>query len=210
MTSNLNKPTLVLNSGWQPITIASVRKSIVKVCTGLGNFLEPENYILHDFESWLSLTAGEDEDAIVGSSGLRMKVPEIIVLKSYSAFPTKQVKLTRRNLLIRDGFRCQYSGQKLSAREATIDHIIPQSRGGPHTWENVVICSVDVNSKKADRTPAEAGMTLLSKPIQPKWSPVYSKFSRVTMTGNYPDSWKHFIKQKENWSPEDYWEDDRR
>ena len=206
-SSNLNKPTLVLNSGWQPITIASVRKSVIKVCTGLGSFLEPESYLLHDFDSWLALDVDEDAPAISASSGLRMRVPEIIVLKSFSAFPHKQVKLTRRNLLIRDNFRCQYSGQKLTAKEATIDHIMPQSRGGKHTWENVVISAVEVNSKKAERTPEEAGMSLLSKPVQPKWSPIYSKFSRVAMTGNYPESWRHFIKQKDTWTPEDYWDE---
>lgn len=207
MKKNLNKPTLVMNSGWQPITIASVRKSIVKVCTGLAHFLDPETFILHDFNSWLDIYPGDDEDVITASNGLRMKIPEIIVLKSYSQFPDKQVKLTRRNLLIRDGFRCQYSGKKLNYREATIDHIIPQSRGGKHSWENVAICSFEINSKKANRTPEEANMKLLNKPVQPKWSPVYSKFSRFTMTGNYPDSWKNFIKQTEDWSPEDYWED---
>lgn len=206
MTQNLNKPVLVMNSGWQPITIASVRKSIIKVCNGLGHFLEPEHFILHDFNSWSNIEIRECDEVITASSGFRMKIPEIIVLKSYSAFPDKQVKLTRRNLLIRDNFRCQYTGKKLNIREATIDHIIPQSRGGVHSWENVAICSFEINSKKANRTPEEANMKLISRPSQPKWSPVYSKFSRFTMTGNYPASWKHFIKQKEDWSPEDYYE----
>lgn len=207
MSQNLNKPTLVLNSGWNPITLTSVRKSIVKVCTGLGYFLEPKSYLLHNFESWITLPVEDEDNAIVASSGLRIKIPEILVLKSYSSFPHKQVKLTRRNLLIRDGFRCQYSGKRVSAREATIDHIIPQSRGGKHVWENVVICSVDVNSKKANKTPEEANMKLLTNPCQPKWSPIYSKFSRVAMKGTCPESWNQFIKQKENWSPEDYWDD---
>lgn len=203
--TNLTKPTLVLNSGWAPITIASVRKSIVKVCTGLANFLDPETYILHDFDSWIELPVEEGKAAIRGAHDDRIRVPEVIVLKSYSAFPHRQVKLTRRNLLIRDNFRCQYTGKKLHAKEATIDHIIPQSRGGPHNWNNVVICSVDVNSKKADRTPQEANMSLLSKPKEPKWSPIYSRFSRVALNGRYPESWKNFIKEAQSWSPEDYW-----
>lgn len=203
MVSKLNNPTLVLNSGWQPITIASVRKSIVKVCTGLAFFLDHETYLLHDFDSWLELPV--QDEYIQSSNGSRVRVPQIIVLSSFSSFPDKRVKLTRRNLMIRDNFTCQYTGEKLRPSEATIDHIIPQSRGGKHIWENVVISSVHANIKKADRTPEEAGMDLLSEPKQPKWSPIYSKFSRVALSSKYPNSWRHFIKEGINFSPEDYW-----
>ena len=205
MISKLDKPTLVLNSGWQPITVASVRRSILKVCTGLAHFLETESYLLHNFDSWLTLDVKKSEEAIISSSNIRVRIPEIIVLKSYSSFPHKEVKLTKKNLLIRDNFCCQYSGKRLKPKEATIDHIIPQSRGGLHSWENVVICSAEKNFKKADKTPKEAGMDLLNNPVKPKWSPVYSKFSRVAMNGNHPESWGNFIKQIQGWSPEDYW-----
>lgn len=205
MTSNLTRPVLVLNSQWNPITAISVRKSIVKVCSGHAYFLNTKDYSIHDFESWLSTGSDENSDVIHVSNGNNVVVPEVIVLKSHVHFKNKKVKLNRRNLLIRDNFRCQYSGNKLSIKNSTIDHVMPRSKGGPHSWGNVVICSVDVNARKADRTPVEAHMKLLSVPKEPKWSPVYSKFSRIAMTSNYPKSWNKFLKGKEAWRPEDYW-----
>jgi len=205
MTSNLTKPVLVLNSQWNPTTALSVKKAIVKVCSGHAYFLNTKDYGLHNFESWLSMNPKEGEGSIHVSNGNDMIIPEILVLKSHFHFKNKKVKLNRRNLLIRDNFRCQYSGKKLSIKNSTIDHVFPRSRGGLHNWENVVICEVAVNSKKADRTPSESGVKLLSVPVEPKWSPVYSKFSRIAMTSDYPKSWNKFLKGKEAWSPEDYW-----
>ena len=128
------------------------------------------------------------------------------LLEKFDKFPQRSVKLTRRNLLIRDGFRCQYTGKRVSGKDATLDHVIPTSKGGKHTWDNLVIASLAANSKKADKTPEQAGMKLLKKPVEPKWSPVYSKFSRVSLKGSHPDSWAKFLPQEKLWHPEDYWD----
>lgn len=190
--NNLSLPTLVLNTSWQPISVVSVRKAFMKVFNDAAKLLDTETYILHDFESWAELSVFDDNKAIRHVSG-HIRTPEVVVLKNYSKFPQREVKLTRRNLLIRDGFCCQYSGKKVSAKEATIDHIIPQSRGGTTVWHNVVIASLEANAKKADKTPEEAGMKLLSVPVRPNWHPVYSRFSRIASKNLYPSSWNKFI-----------------
>jgi len=200
---HLSQPTLILNSAWQPITIASVRSSICKVTSGLARFLEPDSYMLHDFTSWMTLEA-EGDNYISMVRDKRIRVPEIVVLASYDRFPMKKVKLTRRNLLIRDGFRCQYTGKRVSGSDATIDHVIPQSRKGGNTWDNLVIASLRANAKKANKTPEEAGMKLLKRPTEPKWSPIYSKFSKVNLRSRHPESWLKFLPDK--WYPEDYWD----
>lgn len=196
MGKHLSLPTLILNSAWQPISVASVRHAIIKVTSGLARFLDDESYVLYDMEGWMELPVPDGQEGIALPHNAQMRIPEIIVLKNYDRFPRREVKLTRRNLLVRDGFRCQYTGKVVSASEATIDHVHPQSRGGRTTWDNVVIASIDANRKKADKTPEEAGMKLLRAPRKPDWSPIYSRFARLTATSRIPQSWRKFIPEQ--------------
>jgi len=204
--THLSRPTLVLNAAWNPITIASVRHAICKVTSGLAKFLDTESYVTYDFWEWAELDVPEGQTGISMARGRHLRLPEVIVLEKFDKFPQRSVKLTRRNLLIRDGFRCQYTGKRVSGRDATLDHVVPTSKGGTHTWDNLVIASLSANSKKADKTLEQAGMKLLKKPVEPKWSPVYSKFSRVSLKGSHPDSWTKFLPQERLWHPEDYWD----
>lgn len=189
----LTLPVLVLNSAWQPIAVASVRRAFMKSFNGTAKLLDTETYMQYTFEEWCMLTPNEG-DIVLRSKNSQIKVPEVLVLQNFAKFPEREVKLTRRNLLIRDGYRCQYTGRRISAKDATIDHVMPQSRGGTSTWENVVVACLEANSKKANRTPSEAGMKLLNRPVKPSWSPVYSRFSRIALTGKFPESWKKFVK----------------
>tara|TARA_B100000614_G_scaffold262909_1_gene300765 strand:+ start:227586 stop:228209 length:624 start_codon:yes stop_codon:yes gene_type:complete len=200
---HLTIPTLVLNKAWQPIAVATVRRAVVQVAVDSAKFLD-ENYMLYDLDSWLELPIPDGEEGISLAHGKFMRIPEIMVLTSYDKFPEREVKLTRRNLLVRDRYTCQYTGMRMSARDATIDHVMPQSRGGGTTWDNVVICSVDANRRKADKTPEEAGMKLLTKPAKPAWNPAYSKFARLSATSRVPDSWKKFLPK--NWDMQEYWD----
>jgi len=192
----LSKPVLVLNSAWQPIEISSVRETICEVVSEGASFLDPETYCLHDFSSWMELPhIGNAFISMTKSNKLR--VPEVIVLKNYSKTPKKIVKLSRKNLLIRDGYRCQYTGRIVTDKSATIDHVIPKHQNGGNTWENLVISSLEVNAKKANRTPKQAGLVLMKKPVKPEWSPVYSKFSVMNIGKGYPESWRKFLPS--NW-----------
>ena len=196
MAQHLSLPILILNKSWHPISVGSVRHAIVKVMSGVASFLDHETYLTYSMEEWMELPVPEGQEGIRLSHNLVMRIPEVIVLKKYERCPEREVKLTRRNLLIRDGFTCQYTGVRVSASEATIDHVMPQSRKGKNTWENCVIATVEANRRKADRTPAEAGMTLLRTPRKPEWSPLYSRFSRVTSSMKIPQSWEKFVPEK--------------
>lgn len=158
----------------------------------MAQILEPESYALYDFMEWMKIPV-QDGEGFIQSSHAKVKIPEIIVLSGYDRMPQREVKLTRRNLLIRDGFTCQYTGKRINMDTATMDHVIPRSRGGLSTWENLVMCCLEVNAQKADRTPEECGLKLTKKPTKPKWSPVYARFARLAST-NVPESWKKFIK----------------
>jgi 5-methylcytosine-specific restriction endonuclease McrA len=194
--SNLSLPTLVLNKAWVPISITPVGKAISKSMLGLAYLMDVDNYALHSFEAWQELQLNTN-DKYIRTTRSFIKVPEIMVLADYERLPMREVRLTRRNLLIRDNYMCQYTGQKISIDEATVDHVIPRSRGGASTWENLVMCCKDVNSRKADRTPEEAGLRLLTKPQKPKWSPIYARFARLA-TAHVPQSWLKFITVEGN------------
>lgn len=189
--SCMSLPTLVLNKSWIPISITPVHKAISKTMLGLAMVLNVDSFALHTFEEWMHIDVS-DTDKFIRTPKTRIKVPEIIVLTEYERFPLREVRLTRRNLLIRDNYTCQYTGQKITYENGTIDHVIPRSRGGKSTWSNLVMCCLEVNARKADRTPEEAGLRLLKKPDKPKWSPIFARFARLATT-NVPKSWLKFV-----------------
>lgn len=195
LRSSVNLPTLVLNKGWTAISIMPVKKAVTKVLSDLAKIMD-EDYVLYDFEEWMKLPV-RDGERFIQSANQQIRVPQIIVLSDYDRLPHREVKLTRRNLLIRDNFTCQYTGKPISMDTATIDHVRPRSKGGNSTWENLVMCCLDVNAQKADRTPQEAGLKLLKQPVKPKWSPVYARFARLA-SSNIPEIWEKFIKVEGN------------
>jgi 5-methylcytosine-specific restriction endonuclease McrA len=138
-------PTLVLNKSWTPVSICTAKKAIAKTMLGLAQILDPESYILYNFEDWMTLPVREGE-RIIRTSRTEIRVPEIVVLSEYERLPQREVKLTRRNLLVRDNYTCQYTGRRISMDTGTIDHVIPRSRGGLSTWDNLVMCCLEVNA----------------------------------------------------------------
>ena len=207
--SLLGQPILVLNKSWMPISITPVRKALKSVCSGRASFLCDTTYAVHDFASWSDLitTGGE---RVMTHAGNDFRLPEIIVLTHFDKVPSRKVKLTRRNLLIRDKFTCQYTGRRIylqppkgkNGLEATIDHIVPQSKGGKTTWDNVVMASLEANAKKGDKSVEKAGIKLLRPPKEPSWSPIYSRVAKVAMTSKVPESWGQFLKI----DPDIYWD----
>ena len=96
-------------------------------------------------------------------------LPRVVQLVTYDRMPRSTVRLTRRNIFLRDGHTCQYCGRQATTRDLNLDHVMPRSRGGPMTWENVV-CSCRVcNLRKGGRTPQQASMPLLAVPYRPSW-----------------------------------------
>ncbi|MEP0007436.1 MAG: HNH endonuclease [Balneola sp.] len=111
--------------------------------------------------------------------------PSVIRLRRYIRLPYTKVVLTRRNVMRRDSFRCQYCGQK---SKLTIDHIHPKSRGGKDTWENLTTACDKCNVKKGNRTPKEANMELRSKPYRP----IPITFFR-DINGGVQEPWKPYL-----------------
>ena len=141
--------TLKLDSTYRPVGVIDCIEALV-MCI-VGKAIAVEEY--------------EDE---ISSPSVTFRLPSVIVLKTVVKFISRGVKPSRNNILWRDKNQCQYCGVVESAREMTIDHVIPRSRGGKNTWSNLVTCCKKCNQKKGNRTPQEANMSLLNKPIRPK------------------------------------------
>jgi len=112
-------------------------------------------------------TAVEEYDHEVNSPSLSFKIPSVIVLKNVVKFMNQGLRPTRSNIIWRDHNKCQYCANDFAAGELTLDHIVPRSRGGKNTWTNLVACCKKCNQTKRDRTPEEADMELLKKPLKP-------------------------------------------
>lgn len=132
----------------------------------------------------------EEYDQEVRSAYLVIKVPAVIRLKQPFHRRRKPVKFSRVNVYGRDGYRCQYCGEKCSMKELTYDHVVPRSQGGKTTWTNIVSACVECNAKKAGRTPEQARMKLLKKPVQPVDTPAVT----IPISKNsIPDAWRDYV-----------------
>lgn len=204
MASVLNSPILVLNKRWHPIHVMKAKDALSKAVNENAMFMDETDSVLYSWEDWVDLFSQDLEYEggdfkYIAAGKYKVRLPEIIVLNKYDKIPKVDIKLTRRNLLIRDKFTCQYTFKKLSLKDATIDHVIPRAQGGKTTWDNVVICDWRINSKKANRTPKEAGLPW-PKPKKPNWHPLFSHFVQQR-----PKSWEPYINTSE-WNEIGYWD----
>lgn len=140
----LNRRVLVLNQSYEPMSVCNAQRAV-------------------------SLLLARKAELIEAASGLMIRaekahypMPSVIRLWQYISMPYRNVELSRRNILRRDGHRCQYCGT--NKPPLTLDHVMPKSRGGAESWENLVTACVRCNNKKGNRTPEEAGMKL-SRPL---------------------------------------------
>lgn len=134
---------LVLNASYEPLNITSWRRAIILLLKGKAEQVEHNGkMVATDFP-----------------------LPSVIRLRTYVKIPYKEINPSRWNVMHRDNYTCQYCGSR--SRELTIDHVMPRSRGGGDTWENVVAACVTCNVKKGDRTPREASMHLACQPRRP-------------------------------------------
>lgn len=145
--STLHGKVLVLNGNYEPLAICTVEKAIVLLYLNKADLVS-------------AMTGRE-----VHSTSMSMPFPSVIRLSTYIRVPFKKVILSRKNILRRDGHRCQYCG--LSGVTLTVDHIMPKSRGGEDSWENLVSACLRCNNVKGSQTPDEAQMALARRPIRP-------------------------------------------
>jgi 5-methylcytosine-specific restriction endonuclease McrA len=101
-----------------------------------------------------------------------------------------RIRFSRVNIYARDRFVCQYDGRRYATEDLTFDHVLPRSRGGRTSWENIVTCCVDCNTRKGSRTPPEAGMRLLSQPQRPRWLPTV--MVKNMDASSIPDEWRSY------------------
>jgi 5-methylcytosine-specific restriction endonuclease McrA len=142
MSNGKGNAVLVLNSSFEAISIAPLRRALILLVKDAALIQEHTGREIHAGIMW----------------------PSVIRLKRYRHVPHRVQVLTRKNIFVRDGYACQYCGETFSAIELTLDHVLPRSRGGLSTWENLVSCCQRDNRRKADRTPEEAEMPLLRRP----------------------------------------------
>ncbi|HEY9763838.1 MAG TPA: HNH endonuclease [Trichocoleus sp.] len=158
---------LVLNASFEPLNITSWRRAIVLVIKGKAEQVEHNGKVIY---------AG-------------LPLPTVIRLKHYVRVPYKDIPLTRRNLLQRDNHSCQYCSY--AGEGLTLDHVVPRSRGGEDSWENIVTACVRCNVKKGNRTPKEANMPLRTLPRKPH-SSLYFEVSRQIRSGGHQE-WKKYV-----------------
>ena len=199
--------TLVLNRSWIPINVIDAFEAVQKVFKGRALAVDTSTYAVYDFESWV-LTWDDairtakvaEEQRVVRSEGMSFVLPEVVVCTEYRGFGFKEnrnkPKFSRRNLYLRDKNTCQFCGRKFNTEDLTMDHVVPKSKGGPVSWTNIVLACWPCNSRKGNKTAAEAGMRLIRRPFEPKagdlkLNPVDRL--RMRLGPKVPETWQAFL-----------------
>ena len=193
MSLALNHQVLVLNRLWQAVNVCSARRALTLLFEGRAQVVFGDandgDFKTFDFRQWRDFSQARLDDDAVGTISFRIRVPRVILLLAFDRLPKKEVKFTRHNIFERDKNTCQYCARMLDRKDLNLDHVMPRDRGGPTTWENIVCSCIPCNTRKANRTPMEAGLRLFRKPKRPKWRP----FVQVSFGAPMHDSWKHFL-----------------
>jgi 5-methylcytosine-specific restriction endonuclease McrA len=194
--SGLDCNVLVLNKHYMAIRIIGARRAFSLLFRDLAEVvsLEKGNYANYDFQSWCEVsqfrrTFEPDGHDWVSTVNFHIAVPRIIRLLFYDRLPRTEVKFNRRNIFARDRNSCQYCGKRFPTAELSLDHIIPRSVGGKATWDNIVCACARCNVKKGGRTPKQAHMTLIKKPVKPRHNPLV----HVHLGYDRYRSWKQFL-----------------
>ncbi|MFN0206229.1 MAG: HNH endonuclease [Planctomycetota bacterium] len=171
------------------VNITTVRRALTLLYLGYARVIEPETFDTFDFSDWLNQEVSREHHAIQTVTK-QIRVPELIVLSEFDQQPILRVPFSRKNLFVRDNYRCQYCGLRGNGDDLGVDHVIPRSRGGASSWLNCVLACHPCNVRKGNRTPVEAGLKLFRQPAQPRW-PMYLSLG----PDRRRDSWKRFINE---------------
>ncbi len=168
----LHKPVLVLNASYEPINICAARRALVLILKGVASAEElSSSHVVH-------------------SARQVMRVPSVIRLLEYRRIPHQTRALSRKNILMRDRYTCQYCQRTLPSGEMTLDHVIPRSRHGETAWENLVACCHPCNNRKGNRTPDEAGMKLMRLP---RPFSLHTSRHLMRLLGRGEDQWRKYL-----------------
>jgi len=197
VASSLGSSVLVLNRLYMAVHVIGARRAFALIYRNLAEVIhfEEGQFGNYDFETWRVLSELKvgskrlDEDWVTAVN-FEILVPRVIRLMTYDRLPRSTVAFSRRSVLARDANRCQYCARRFPTRELSLDHVVPRSRGGEMTWENVVCSCVRCNVKKGGRTPREANMKLLRRPTKPTRCPILS----MKLSNPKYASWKTFLE----------------
>ena len=194
----LHASVLVLNRFYLAVHIVNVRRAFCLLYTDSAEVIHVEDgqYANYDFSSWCEVSELQllEEQTIDGSDWIRtvhfqVQVPRVIRLTEYDRIPQQSLRFNRRNLFARDNHQCQYCGKRLPNSQLSIDHVVPRSRGGDTSWENIVCCCLTCNTKKGGRTPQEARMRLMREPAEPRHNP----WLAIKLTNPKYHVWRPFL-----------------
>jgi len=169
--NGFESPVLVLNASYEPIHICAARRALVLVLKGVAT---PEEY----------------SPTVLRSARQVFQLPSVIRLIEYRRIPHQTRPLSRKNILMRDRYTCQYCLRTLPSSELTLDHVIPRSRAGETTWENLVTCCHECNNRKGNRTPEEAGMKL-ARPPRP--FTLHTSRHLMRLLGRSDEQWRKYL-----------------
>lgn len=148
-----------------------------------------EQFRTHDLDSWIEHSASALVGDLIHSVKVAMRVPRIIVLALYDKIPRVEVRLTRRNVFLRDKHTCQYCCKPFCEGDLNLDHVVPRDKGGRTTWENIVTSCIRCNTRKANKLTHEVNMHPLRSPRAPRWRPIFG----LRNHGGSDESWHRFL-----------------
>ncbi|MDX2149669.1 MAG: HNH endonuclease [Bryobacteraceae bacterium] len=167
----MHRPVLVLNASYEPINICATRRALVLILKGVA---KAEEHAPHH----------------ICSPRASLRMPSVIRLLEYRRIPHQTRALSRKNILMRDRYTCQYCHKTLPSAELTLDHVVPRSRHGESTWENLVACCNPCNNRKGNRTPEEAGMKLAK---QPRPFSLHTSRHLMRLLGKSDEQWRKYL-----------------
>jgi 5-methylcytosine-specific restriction endonuclease McrA len=168
----LQAPVLVLNASYEPINICGARRALVLVLKGVARTEEEHGQVLH-------------------AARMRVAMPSVIRLLEYRRIPHQTRALSRKNILLRDRNTCQYCGIVLTAAELTLDHVVPRSRGGLSTWENLVACCHSCNRRKGSQLLHE--LTHMRLLREPRPFSLHTSRHIMRMIGHSDQKWRKYL-----------------
>jgi len=166
--SKLSSNVLVLNQNYEPLSVCTVKRAVVMIFLGKAELIEK-----YDGDS-------------IRSISWTLPVPSVVRLDLHVKVPPKRVMLSRKNVIKRDGHRCQYCGA--SHLPMTVDHVIPKIYGGKDTWENLVCACIKCNNIKGNQTLEQAGFKLLRRPRIPNHITFLQRFIGIS-----DNRWKQYL-----------------
>jgi 5-methylcytosine-specific restriction endonuclease McrA len=170
--SAMQTPVLVLNASYEPINICGARRALVLILKGVARSEEEHAILLH-------------------AARVRVPMPSVIRLLEYRRIPHQTRALSRKNILLRDRNTCQYCSTCLPANELTLDHVIPRSRGGVSTWENLVACCHSCNRRKGNQMIHELEDMQLMR--EPRPFSLHTSRHIMRMIGGSDHRWRKYL-----------------